>query len=509
MREDFQKQYQPVTLLFWQYSVLSAVLGIFALVYPFHAVFCFILLTLFIFLQYPDKRFLRILILCVVFAGAYLYAQWREPKQNAESEAYYQTNFNPSEKREFCGKIESVQGLPDGRLRIALSEVHKKTHRICLHNDKKLQGKLIYTCTYDFFAKRPSVGQYLQANAAIRPFHRSLRQYYQFQGAWYGAWNYDYENAVNVQGEGKYWSRQRENLRYGFVSVLFAEAMKKQNTKNNPEKIKTYLNSPQGQAKAILPALLFGDKFYLTQNTLDLFTAHNLSHSLALSGQHLTFAGILACFLIFSISCLYPRCSLHISRPQLSVSLGLVLGFLYCWLGDSPYSLLRAYTMLFFAGIIYVNAKQLTLLDLLFYALAFFIFIQPLSLYFLGVQLSFSCVFVIALLLPFLRFMYDTHFRHGNFYMRKFLFSAFFGVCCFLCCPTCDYSYSFALFRTNKLVFFPQCRMAAAFDFLGDARRFCRIFMFGFSFRPNAFGLRLPACFLFYPLFGKTFRFFA
>lgn len=154
MREDFQKQYQPVTLLFWQYSVLSAVLGIFALVYPFHAVFCFILLTLFIFLQYPDKRFLRILILCVVFAGAYLYAQWREPKQNAESEAYYQTNFNPSEKREFCGKIESVQGLPDGRLRIALSEVHKKTHRICLHNDKKLQGKLIYTCTYDFFAKR-------------------------------------------------------------------------------------------------------------------------------------------------------------------------------------------------------------------------------------------------------------------------------------------------------------------------------------------------------------------
>ncbi len=425
MREDFQKQYQPVTLLFWQYSVLGAVLGIFALVYPFHAVFCFILLTLFIFLQYPDKRFLRILILCVVFAGAYLYAQWREPKQNAESEAYYQTNFNPSEKREFCGKIESVQGLPDGRLRIALSEVHKKTHRICLHNDKKLQGKLIYTCTYDFFAKRPSVGQYLQANAAIRPFHRSLRQYYQFQGAWYGAWNYDYENAVNVQGEGKYWSRQRENLRYGFVSVLFAEAMKKQNTKNNPEKIKTYLNSPQGQAKAILPALLFGDKFYLTQNTLDLFTAHNLSHSLALSGQHLTFAGILACFLIFSISCLYPRCSLHISRPQLSVSLGLVLGFLYCWLGDSPYSLLRAYTMLFFAGIIYVNAKQLTLLDLLFYALAFFIFIQPLSLYFLGVQLSFSCVFVIALLLPFLRFMYDTHFRHGNFYMRKFCFPLF------------------------------------------------------------------------------------
>ncbi|MDE7011867.1 MAG: hypothetical protein K2O76_01365, partial [Mailhella sp.] len=112
MREDFQKQYQPVTLLFWQYSVLGAVLGIFALVYPFHAVFCFILLTLFIFLQYPDKRFLRILILCVVFAGAYLYAQWWEPKQNSESEAYYQTNFNPSEKREFCGKIESVQGLP-------------------------------------------------------------------------------------------------------------------------------------------------------------------------------------------------------------------------------------------------------------------------------------------------------------------------------------------------------------------------------------------------------------
>lgn len=48
---------------------------------------------------------------------------------------------------------------------------------------------------------------------------------------------------------------------------------------------------PQG--KAILLALLFGDRQYLSQSTLDNFAAATLVHSLALSGQHLAVAGLL------------------------------------------------------------------------------------------------------------------------------------------------------------------------------------------------------------------------
>ena len=44
--------------------------------------------------------------------------------------------------------------------------------------------------------------------------------------------------------------------------------------------------------QAILLALLFGDRQYLDQATLNNFIAATLVHSLALSGQHLVIAGI-------------------------------------------------------------------------------------------------------------------------------------------------------------------------------------------------------------------------
>lgn len=436
MQEKHRTQYQALSLLFWQYLVLGAVCGIFFLSFPFHASVCLGLLLLFLGMQYQDNRCFRLVLVCVVFLLSYAYAAWREPAQSAESSACYQENFDPlspknDRAQEFCGKIEQVQGVSGGRLRIILSHVHRKTENPCPHTGKFLQGNVVFTWDNTFLEKRrPAAGQYLQAKAVIRPFYGALQKYYQRQNAWYGAWQYDSKNEVLLSGEGNFWSNVREDLRLAFVHVLFAEELQPGDLrtvtqKNQENTFEWALAAISGQAKAILIALLFGDKFYLTQDTLNNFAEANLSHSLALSGQHLSLVGVLACFLLVFVSWFKPGVYLQVPKQHLFVFMGLVLGFLYCWLGSSPYSLLRAYAMASLAGFLYLRAKHITLLDLLFYALALFICFNPLALYQLGVQLSFCSVFAIAFLLPFLRCLYTKYFLPLPAVLRKILFVPF------------------------------------------------------------------------------------
>lgn len=441
MQEKHLTQYQALSLLFWQYLVLAAVSGVFFLSFPFHAGVCLGLLLLFSGLHYTDNRFFRLALVCLVFLLSYAYTAWREPVQSAESKAYYQENFDPSAEQELCGKIEQVQGTNDGRLRLVLSRVHKKTENPCSHTGVYLQGNVIFTWdNVPYEKRRPAAGQYVQVKAALRPFYGALQNYYHRQNAWYGFGQYGRENEIQFLGEGNFWSNIREDLRLDFVHVLFAKELQpldlplqdlqsselqKDVPQNQKNVFKTALGTSVGQAKAILIALLFGDKFYLTQETLNNFAAANLSHSLALSGQHLSLAGVLTCFLLVFVSRLTPRVYLQTPKQHIFVFMGLVLGFLYCWLGSSPYSLLRAYAMASLAGFLYLRARRITLLDLLFYALVLFICFNPLALYQLGVQLSFCSVFTIAFLLPFLRYIHTKYFSGLSPLLRKTAFIPF------------------------------------------------------------------------------------
>lgn len=442
----YQVPYRTLSLLFWQYLVLAAVLGVFFLSFPFHAGVSLGLLLLFLGMHYTDKRIFRLVLVCAVFCLAFAYTAWREPVQRAENIALYQEQFSPfnslqeqDREQEFCGKIEYVQGMSDGRLRLFLSHVHKKDANPCRHTElaeltemKSLQGNVVLTVYYSsdtaslhtaLEKRRPVAGQFLQTKAPLRPFHAALQRYYGRQNAWYGAVLYGRaSDDIKLLGEGNFWSNIREDLRLSFAHILFSQ-------KEEPEELRSDGRSSftaiEGQAKAILLALLFGDKFYLTQETLDSFAKANLSHSLALSGQHLSLAGVLACFFLVFVSWINPRVYLHVPKYHLFVFLGLVLGFLYCWLGYSPYSLLRAYAMAALAGLLYVQARHYTLPDLLFYALALFICFNPLALYQLGVQLSFCSVFTIAFFLPFLRYLYVKYFAGFRPQLRKIFFFPF------------------------------------------------------------------------------------
>lgn len=416
------KDFSGTALLFWQYLVLGAMLGVFALAYPFHALLSLVLLCLWIILHYRRARGVRLGFLLLVFVLSCCYAAWREPVQTEQSVAVYSSLFDPMEEKELCGKVVGVQGAGDRRLRITLSHVHLKDGEICRHSGSRLSGKVLFTWdSAPFDGRRPVAGQYVQAKAKLRPFYGDLQAYYARQDIWYGFWNYGTKNACIVAGKGHFWAERREELRHAFASVLFAPELQ-------AEKPQYAVKNAQGQAKAILLALFFGDKFYLTQETLDNFNAANLLHSLALSGQHLSLAAVLAVCLLFLAVRIRPYLYERFSRPVCLVWLGMVLGFLYCWIGSAPYSLLRAYAMCVLGGFLYLCAKELTLLDVLFYALGIFIVLDPAALYDLGVQLSFACVFAIAFMLPFLRYMHGRFFEKIKFGSVLFSFFSVFIV---------------------------------------------------------------------------------
>ena len=157
------------------------------------------------------------------------------------------------------------------------------------------------------------------------------------------------------------------------------------------------------QGKAIVLALLFGDRQYLDQATLNNFTAATLVHSLALSGQHLVVAGMIGLICVLAVSRLRP--GIYLRRPKvLWVMLAsLPPALAYLWLGNAPASLLRATVMMLVVALWMATGRPRTTLDALAAALLCITVSSPLSVLDTGLQLSALCVAVIGLSLPWLR----------------------------------------------------------------------------------------------------------
>lgn len=408
--------YKAVSLLFWQYCVLAALLGVFASDYPFYSGLCFALLCVFVAGHYASPRLFRLCCLVLFFGAASGYAQWREPLLSERDRRFAAERFDPMSEYEICGKIEQVQSASDRRLRLVLSGVHVKEGGVCRHEGPKLGGKLLLTWDgLPLLFERPPAGPYFSAKTRIRPFYESLRNYYSRKDIWHNAWLYGVKKPYQVRGEADFWSLKREKIRFAAEQKLLGPLVR--------DGKKPY--SSEFQARALVLALFFGDRFYVTQKALDSFNQSNLLHSLALSGQHLSLAAFFAALLVFGLSRCFPRMYLYKTKYFFLTVFGLVLGFVYCWIGAAPYSLLRAYAMLLLGALFYFSAKNVTLLDILFCALALFLLFDPLAVFDLGVQLSFVSVFVIALLVPFLRYSKNRLFSFLKGRMKFFVFSVY------------------------------------------------------------------------------------
>lgn len=432
-------RYPPLQApLFWQTCLCFWIGGIASAVWPHQTLVCFLLLIL------ADKRLWRIsrLAFCSLLALAGLLTaqwqlfgspwQWELPKPT-QPLWLAQAGKNPR----VCGTVTDSQGLPDQRLRLLLSDLapeaaaHEKSipadHAPIIqetsashHSPVPAPLPTLTTLTWDASPLRPLPGQSLCLNLRPIPMQGFANIGQSPWELWWAAqnihwrmWTQGERTAPTLQGKPGISARWREALRTDFLAAL-APALASHSGTDAPAAPSDFRHAPAkspspsdgsdlSQGKAILLALLFGDRQYLDQGTLNNFASATLVHSLALSGQHLIVAGILGLACVLAFARLRPGIYLHRPKALWVILASLPPALAYLWLGNAPASLLRATVMLFVVALWLTLGRPRTTLDALCAALLCITVAAPLTVFDTGLQLSALCVGAIGLSLPWLR----------------------------------------------------------------------------------------------------------
>jgi competence protein ComEC len=376
-------------LLFWQIYVLAALAGVLASQVPLLGLPAG--LTLFFGAGgMPWKRAL-LFALCVGAGAAY--SSCSRPGPPEENPPWQ----DETAKLLLTGQVAEVSGQPDRRLRILLENVRPADDP----EAAALPGRVNWSWDQGKSpgAIRPLPGQTVTLTARILPVSGfanegggDLADYWAERGVRHRIWTADDGGAAEISGRPGYFAAVRESWRRSMEESLGLSGADAGSGKR-----------PASQAKAILPALIFGDRYNLDSSTLDRFTRAGLVHSLALSGQHLALAGTAAALLVWLLSRGRGRVLLVMPRRALMLVLGVPLAAAYLWIGGAPLSLIRAALMMLFGAVLWLGKRPFTLLDLLFFAALCFLLAWPRAFFDLSIQLSMLSVLGIALALPWLR----------------------------------------------------------------------------------------------------------
>lgn len=143
----------------------------------------------------------------------------------------------------------------------------------------------------------------------------------------------------------------------------------------------------QGQSFAVVAAMTLGDKSLLTSETKHAYALSGASHVLALSGLHL---GII--YMILSL--------LTLGRRYHALHQSLLVAAIWCYvvIVGMPTSVVRAAVMISVYALLAVVRRQSTPLNTMAFAAAILLLVNPLNLFDVGFQLSFTAVLFILLL---------------------------------------------------------------------------------------------------------------
>ncbi|SKA77425.1 competence protein ComEC [Paucidesulfovibrio gracilis DSM 16080] len=371
-REDCRKTFCPA-IMRRQILILGFACGIATIRWPLAGVVSLAVMIVVYARSWRPVFFWAVVLLC--FAGGYWYAGNQSPNSTDQSLEL------PSEKVQLSGKIRSVTGRPGKRWQVVLEDA--AFVQVPGASSQRLDGGVVWYWHHAPFRPRP--GQFVT-------FQTSLNRVSGFGNP--GAWDY-----------GWYWRAQ------GVEFSAYCSGMKHVSFDALPDSVlgdfrdtlrRNLLSiTPEGQGRAMLLALLMGDRFELAPSTINLMRQAGLSHTLALSGLHLGFVASLGLILAWGIGALFPRIYLWIPRPKLAVLLAAPLVAGYVWLGQATPSLVRASLMFAFWGGLLVCGRGRILLDGLFLAVLCILLISPLALFDIRFQLSVVAVSGIALLYPF------------------------------------------------------------------------------------------------------------
>jgi competence protein ComEC len=325
--------------------------------------------------------------------------------------------------------LESLQSIPDGDLPVHVTEILEKSRtkkKQTVHNENLaasmtdegryqkyfLPGKTVLTLDSNALehCRRPVPGMTFCGLMRLYPVHgsrnpgvRSIVEYWQDQGIIhtaylqrskaYPVWAEVYEEGTgSLAGLRERWRSILENM----LKLLPSSEINRQ-------------TGQLSQAQAMILALLFGDRSALSLHTVDLFTRAGLVHSLALSGQHLALAGLAGFILLFLFQHLYRRIYLLSPKNIEVFFFSIPFALIYLFLGNAPFSLIRAAVMMIVAAVWIWQRVSYTAIDVLL-GTVFLLFVSwPLSVFDLSAQLSVLAVAGILLFLPLLESMHRRY----------------------------------------------------------------------------------------------------
>ncbi|MDY7000527.1 MAG: DNA internalization-related competence protein ComEC/Rec2 [Thermodesulfobacteriota bacterium] len=361
-------------LLHWQILLSAFIFGIFCLRFPVPAGAGFLVFCIFVRRRLQTLFAWFVLVFCLGLGFGY--AHWRMPVGPEETPQWMLAR----EKVLIQGRIFELRPKLDERLQIILEDVHFERES---GEQGELSGKLVWTWEYPRLRLTP--GQDVSVRLRVKPVRGFLNP---------GIWD-----------SGFYWVRQ------GVFFRAFARGDKAEVTPG-PRPESTFFDlrqnlrrtiveyAPNTQGRALLLALLLGDRFFLEQETLENFQKASLAHSLALSGMHLGFVAGLGFVLAWVWGLIRPGIFLKIPRPKLAVLFAAPLVLSYVWLGGATPSLVRSCVMFGFWGALLLLNRGRVLIDGLFLALALILLVSPLSAYDIRLQFSAVAVAGIAVLGP-------------------------------------------------------------------------------------------------------------
>ena len=363
-------------LLPWQVCFLAFVLGIFALRHPFSSLAALAVLAVADGSLRGHAHRLPLLVLLLAAAFGYGYAAQRAPDP-VEIPAWVEARQAVAVR----AVVDSVQPRNGHRLRVVLRDIHYENGE----GERALPGKLVWNWRRpDVF---PEPGQSMETVMRVLPVRGfgnpgawDYGWYWKRQGVFWRGWPHGKEPVA--------WGPQPESLLNGARHQLRRAVARL---------------LPDSRGGAMVLALVTGDRSGLDEATLEETRAAGLAHTLALSGLHVGFVAAIGFGLAWLVGWVFPRLLLWWPRPKLAVILAAPLVLGYAWLGQPSASLVRAAVMFGFWGVLLLQGRGRVLMDGLFFALAAIVFISPLSVYDLSLQMSGVAVAGIGLLYPLVR----------------------------------------------------------------------------------------------------------
>lgn len=138
-----------------------------------------------------------------------------------------------------------------------------------------------------------------------------------------------------------------------------------------------------------LISILLGDKTYLNQETRQTLSSAGIAHILALSGLHVAIIFSIILFIFFPLSLLGHR--------KIRQIIALILIWTYILFTGAAPSTVRAGIMLTFIVVAFILERKNSAINSLFAAIFLILLYNPISLWDIGLQLSFLCVVSILL----------------------------------------------------------------------------------------------------------------